>query len=161
MNMISATPPTLDDILHHPVSELLDMPIEFLAELSDEIKCLKAKAENAKAFLDGVLTAKYKRDIDTGYAAKDDPFGTVRIDDGHMVVVVDLPKKISWDANGLEKIETLLTDSWNEDPAEYIVTKKSVPEIKFKSWPKAIQDVFIPARTVSGGKITFKIEEQK
>ena len=72
----------------------------------------------------------------------------------------DLPKKVEWDQ---EKIQKIMVDIINtgDDPDKYVSAKYSVPGKQFKSFPPAIQAVFRQAREVKVGKakLTFKIKE--
>lgn len=74
--------------------------------------------------------------------------GTVTIDR----IKFNVPKKVEWDQ---DKLAALYSEIGETAP-EYIDTKYSVSETKYKSWPSAIADQFEPARTVKAGATTFE-----
>ena len=151
-------PTKLSDIQHTPMADLIDLPAESLAMIMDDVKSMKAKADNAKSFLDNVLNEKYKTLVLQKLGENAEPFGTVRIDEGDIQLVVTTPKKADWCDLSLDKISKVLSEEWNEDPSEYIKTKKTVNENAYKNWPSTIQKLFQPARTVMAGKTSYKFE---
>tara|TARA_A100000172_G_scaffold75849_1_gene58903 strand:- start:82 stop:540 length:459 start_codon:yes stop_codon:yes gene_type:complete len=130
-----------------------ELTVEELAGIDAQLRADKAELDKRRATFEAVLNEKFEGQIGSD-------LGTTRIEDGHYDVVVTTPKKVKWDADLVEEIETLLRDQWQEDPSDYIVTKRTVEENKYKAWPKTIQELFNPARTVSAGKRQFKFEEQ-
>lgn len=151
-------PTKISDIMDTPASELIDLPTESLALIMEDVNKMKATADNAKVFLESILGEKYKDQVLNELANKEEPYGTVHVIDDDIDVVITTPKKMSWCAKSLDNISTVLIDQWDEDPDEYIITKKSVSEAKYKAWPKKIQQLFEPARTVQPGKTSFKFE---
>jgi hypothetical protein len=138
---------------YSPEKLAAELTVEDLAEIDAQLRANKAELDKRRATFEAVLNEKFEGQIGSD-------LGTTRIEDGHYDVVVTTPKKVKWDADLVEEIETLLRDQWQEDPSDYIVTKRTVEENKYKAWPKTIQELFNPARTVSAGKRTFKFEEQ-
>ena len=151
-------PTKIDDIMDTPAHELIDLPAKSLALIMEDIQSLKEKAESAKIFLESILGEKYKDRVLKELSGKDEPFGTVHVIDDDIDVSITTPKKMSWCDQSLSAISTVLTDQWKEDPDEYINVKRSVSEAKYKAWPKTIQKLFEPARTVMPGKTSYKFE---
>jgi hypothetical protein len=82
--------------------------------------------------------------------------GTVRLQDGPVTVVAELPKRVDWDQTMLANlVERIRADG--ADPAEYVDIAFSVPERKYTAWPKDIRQEFEPARTVRTGKPKFRL----
>lgn len=151
-------PTKLSEIEKSKMEDLIELPAESFAAILDEINSMKSKADNAKAFIENVLSQKYSETVLKKLSEKDEPFGSVRIEDGEMDVIVTTPKKAYWCAQSIDNISSTLRD-WNEDPSEYIETKVSVKESKYKNWPSTIQKLFEPARSVMAGKTSYKFEK--
>jgi hypothetical protein len=114
------------------------------------------------ALFNGALETRYAaRAADARRACGKDT-GTVRLDDGPFTVVVDLPKRVSWDQASLGAMVERIRAS-GEDPAEYMEISFNVPEQAYAAWPEAIRQGFAPARTVETGalKVTLEPSEGK
>jgi hypothetical protein len=139
---------TLEDLTKQPPGVLDALPIEVLANLQSQAEAHLADASQMVAILHGVFTRRYAQGVnDTG---------THRRADGAYEIKVTVPKNVSWDQSKVASaIETI--KGWGEDPADYVDTKLSVAEAKYKAWPPAIRDLFSGARTVKPGKPKFEI----
>jgi hypothetical protein len=142
----------LEAIKEQPPGVLDALPIDVLANLQEQAEAHLADASQMVAILHGVFTRRYATGLnDTG---------THHRRDGEFDIAITVPKRVEYDRVGLDKaIETIR--GWGEDPADYVETKVSVPESKFKAWPPAIRELFESARTVKAGKPTFKISRAK
>ena len=87
---------------------------------------------------------------------KTEPYGTVHLGG----LVIDFPKKVTYDQPSLKELAQQIMSA-GEDPAEYIDIKYDVKEAKFKSWPSAIKNQFIAARTVKRGNASVKFATDK
>ena len=83
--------------------------------------------------------------------------GTVRIEDAGVVVIADLPKKVTWDQDRLAAMAARIADS-GDDPTEYLEIAYRVPERRFSAWPEAMREGFASARSESTGKPVFRLE---
>lgn len=83
---------------------------------------------------------------------KTEPFGTVNLNG----VKFTVPKKVEWDQVALADLYKEI----GETAHEYMDVSYKVREAAFKNWPSAIQESFIPARTVKPGSITIEITEK-
>ena len=82
--------------------------------------------------------------------------GTIRLQDGPVTVVAELPKRVDCDQAMLAGlVGRIRTDG--ADPADYVDIAFSVPERKYTAWPKDIRQEFEPARTVRTGKPKFRL----
>lgn len=141
-----------EELGNHPPAVLDQLPIEVLANLKDQAEAHMASASQMVAVLHGVFTRRYAAGLNDA--------GTHKRCDGGYEIKITVPKTVAWDQDQLAKaVETI--KSWGEDPAEYVETKLSVSETKFKAWPSAIRDLFAPARTTKAGKPKFDVAAAK
>ncbi len=148
MNM----PITLDTLPQHPPGVLDSLPIDILVSLKEQADAHLASASQMVAILHGVFERRYAAGLNST--------GTHHRQDGGFDIKVTIPKRVEWNAEGLDRaVETIR--SWGEDPAEYVDFKVSVQERKYDAWPSAIRDLFEPARTVKTGKPQFAVSAAK
>ena len=83
--------------------------------------------------------------------------GTVRIEDAGVVVVADLPKKVTWDQDRLATMATRIREA-GDDPTQYLEIAYRVPERRFGAWPDAMRDGFAAARSETTGQPVFRLE---
>jgi len=147
--------PSIDQLINLPAGEIAQLPVELLAALQREID---AAAKQMKA-----VTARFSTALEVRYAARaaearracGKDTGTVRIVDGDLTVVAELPKRVEWDQAKLAAMVERIRAA-GEDPAEYVEISFKVPERAYAAWPEAIRQGFEPARTVKTG--TLKID---
>ena len=136
------------------------LPMDQIASLLEAVAEQKAELSRLTELLNGTLAHRYSdaATIARREAGKDT--GTVTLPDGEFAIKADLPAKIEWDQAALRTaMETVR--GWGEDPADYLSIVLAVPESRYKAWPDSIRHVFEPARTVSTGRATFKVEQAK
>ena len=90
-------------------------------------------------------------------AAQGKTSGTVRIEDAGVVVIADLPKKVSWDQDRLAAMAARIAVS-GDDPTEYLEIAYRVSERRFGAWPEPMREGFAAARTETTGKPVFRLE---
>ena len=147
---------TLDDLPTLPVGEIAALPGDQLALLKQDADERLRAAKNLSDWLDGAITLKYGDHAQEVRRAEGKDTGTVRLQDGPVTVVADLPKRVDWDQAMLAGlVERIRTDG--ADPTEYVDVSFSVPERKYTAWPKDIRREFEPARTVRTGKPKFRL----
>lgn len=143
---------TYEELGNHPPAVLDALPIEVLANLQAQAEAHLADASQMVAILHGVFTRRY--------AAGLNDTGTHRRLDGDYEIKITVPKRVEYDsAKIVDAIDTI--KGWGEDPADYVETKITVAESKYKAWPPAIRNLFEPARTVKAGKPKFEIAPTK
>jgi hypothetical protein len=81
----------------------------------------------------------------------------VRTEDVGVVVIADLPKKVSWDQERLAAMAARIAAS-GDDPTEYLEIAYRVSERRFGAWPEAMRDGFAAAHTETTGKPVFRLE---
>jgi hypothetical protein len=148
---------TLDAVPMTPIGEIAALPAEQLALLQQEAAEELAKAKRLKDSLDGGIGRKYRDQAAALRRSSGKDTGTVRFEDGDVVVVADLPKRVKWDQAALANIARRIRAS-GVDPADYVTIEFSISERAYGAWPTSIRAMFEPARTVETGKPSFHLE---
>jgi len=151
---------TLAELREMTVDQAQALPVDHLAMLLEDVAYLKADAKWLDDVLNDALARRYSPAAADIRKAEGKDTGTVSITEDEFVIRADLPKKVEWDDDILANVETKLRDM-GEDPTEYIVVKRTVKESAYNGWPSSLRSMFEPARTVSTGKPTFKVERAK
>ena len=147
---------TLDDIAATSIGEIAGLPAEQLALLQQEAADLLANAKRLKDRLDGGLELKYRERAAALRRSAGKDTGTIRIEDGEMVIIADLPKRVKWDQAKLSAIVERIRAA-GDDPTEYVTTEFKVSEHAYGAWPQAIRSSFATARIVETGNPSFKL----
>jgi len=151
---------SLSDLLHMPAKEGASLPVEQISMLMEELAAKRQELKQLDAALYAVLLEKFAASADKARREAGKDTGTVRLPYDDHVVVADMPKEVEWDQDRLAlTVEAL--KSMGEPIEDYVTTVIKVSEAKYKAWPTSLQTMFAPARTVSTGKQTFKIEKAK
>jgi hypothetical protein len=119
---------------------------EALAKLK-ELREQKAELAKAEKQIVEQLALKYADQLAGQY-------GTVYIDG----IKFSVPKQVKWDQEKLAAMWEKISLT-NEDPFEYMTVERHVPESRYKAWPEFIKEQFEPARTVTTGNVTIKLED--
>jgi len=147
---------TLDDLPTMPVGEIAALPGDQLVLLKQDADERLRAAKTLCDWIDGAIALKYGDHAQEARRAEGKDTGTVRLQDGPVTVVAELPKRVDWDQAMLAGlVERIRADG--ADPAEYVDIALSVPERKYTAWPKDIRQEFEPARTVRTGKPKFRL----
>jgi len=145
---------TLDDLPTMSVGDIAALPGDQLALLKQDADERLRAAKNLSDWLDGSIALKYGDQAQEARRAEGKYTGTVRLQDGPVTVVAEIPKRVDWDQAMLAGlVERIRADG--ADPAECVDIAFSVPERKYTAWPKDIRQEFEPARTVRTGKPKF------
>lgn len=151
---------TLDAVPTTPIGEIATLPAEQLALLQQEAADALVKAKRLKDWLDSSIDLKYRDHAAALRRSTGKDTGTVRIDDGDVVVIADLPKRVKWEQARLAGIVERIRAS-GDDPAEYVTIEFAVSERAYGAWPNTIRAAFEPARTVETGKPSYRFEQIK
>ena len=152
---------TIDQLLASDVAALAALTAPELHMLQDDIEALSELSKSAqekffaavhRKYSDAVAVARHEQGKETGSVVIGETDG--------LVVVCNATKDVTWDQAGLARAEAGLVEM-GEDPIEYIKTERKVEERKFTGWPKSLQSLFMPHRTVSTKKPTYKIEARE
>lgn len=148
---------TLAQLADMPKEEAATLPLAHIAMLLEDVAEAKAATKRAEDRLNNELNRRFGAEAQQVRRATGKDTGTVTLLVDDIKVRADLPKKVEWDqrllAAGVETIR-----SWNENPAEYVGFEIKISEAKYNAWPSVIRKLFEPARTVSTGRPSFKLE---
>ncbi|GAB4119059.1 MAG: hypothetical protein Kow00104_01240 [Rhodothalassiaceae bacterium] len=148
--------PRLDDIRQMPIGEIAALPAEQLAVLQADAEAAFQAARSLKDWLDAAIARRYADTAAAARRAQGKDTGTIRLVDGEVTVIADLPKRVDWDQSRLAALVARIRES-GEDPADYVEIAYRVPERKYAAWPAHIRIAFEGTRTVRTGKPTFRL----
>jgi hypothetical protein len=151
-----ANRPRLGDLPKMPIGEIAALPADLLAVLQEEAEDAAKAARALADWLNGAIGLRYAERAAAARRADGKDTGTVRLDEGEVTVIADLPKKVEWDQAALGGMVARIRAA-GDDPAEYVETTFRVSERKYAAWPAAIREGFEAARTVKPGKPTFRL----
>ena len=156
MNTLNQQADTIETL---SLSQLSTLPASELATLLDDLVGRKSHLTNLEQKLASALDLRYGARAAQRRAEMGKDTGAVRFDDNGYVVVADVPKRVKWDQEKLRQAVEIIRSSWNDDPADYVKTKLEVSESAYANWPRAVRELFQPARTVETGRPTFKFAQ--
>lgn len=107
--------------------------------------------------LEAGIAQRYEAAAAAERAAQGKASGTVRVEDENVVIVADLPKKVTWDQDRLATMATRIREA-GDDPTQYLEIAYRVPERRFGAWPDAMREGFAAARSETTGKPVFRLE---
>ena len=148
--------PRLGDIPTMPVGEIAALPAAVLALLQEEAEEAAKAARSLADWLNGAIALRYAERAAATRRAEGKDTGTVRLDDGEVTVIADLPKRVDWDQEKLAAVVERIRAA-GDDPAEYVEVSIKVAERSYAAWPRAIREGFEPARTVRPGQLTIQL----
>lgn len=149
--------PTFDDLDRLSIGEIADMPAALLLALQDEAAAESARVKRLKDRFEAALAQRYGAATEAERSAQSKTSGTVRIEDAGVVVIADLPKKVTWDQDRLATMATRIREA-GDDPTQYLEIAYRVPERRFGAWPDAMREGFAAARSETTGKLVFRLE---
>ncbi len=152
--------PTLHDVRSLPIGEIAALPGDQLALLQEDADAAFQAAKNLKEWIEAAIAVRYGDQASSARAERKKDAGTVRFEDGPILVISELPKRVEWDQAQLASIVERIRAS-GEDPSEYVEIAFKVLERKYGAWPAHIRAAFEPARTVRTGKQTFLLRLQE
>jgi hypothetical protein len=139
-----------------PIGEIAALPADLLAVLQEEAEEAAKAARSLADWLNGAIGLRYADRAAAARRADGKDTGTVRLEDGEVTVIADLPKKVEWDQAALGRMIARIRAA-GDDPAEYVETSFRVSERKYVAWPAAIREGLEAARTVKPGKPSFRL----
>lgn len=151
---------TLERLIDMTPGEFDGLPLEQVVMLMEDVADLKAKAKQADEKIAHCLDHRFAAMAAKLRQTEGKETGTVRIQNGDFVLIADLPKKVEWNEEGLKVVEAALREQ-GEPIEDYIKIRRTVAESAFNAWPSSLQSMFLPHRTVSTGKPSYKLERVK
>jgi hypothetical protein len=142
------------------LKELLQRRAALNLEAKKITESISGQLEDVGARLNDVekeITALLSPDLSAIRKLQEKEFGAVHITRDDYRVTETIPKKVKWDQEKLFGIYRVIRDS-GDDPFAWMKAEWKVGEKEFNTYPREIQSVFAPARTVTPGdpKIEFK-----
>ena len=151
---------SLDDFSKMSLEEVIRLPAEDLHYIQLEADKELKKAKARIAWLESALLTKYRDKAQNIRREAGKDFGIARFIDGEITIVAELPKKVDWNQQELAALIEHLK-SIGDEPLDYVDVSFSVSERKYAAWPQRFRAMFQDARTVSGGRQTFKLSITK
>lgn len=149
--------PKFEDLDRLSIGEIADMPPDLLLALQEAAASETARVKRLKDRFEAALAQRYGAATEVERAAQGKTSGTVRVEDDGIVVIADLPKKVSWDQDRLAAMAERIRAA-GDDPTEYIEIAYRVPERRYGAWPDAMREGFAAARSETTGKPVFRLE---
>jgi len=148
--------PRFDDLEGLAIGDISALPAEMLLDLQTAAIAEAARVKRLRDRLDAGIERRYEAAAAAERRSQRKTSGTVRVHDGRVVVISDLPKKVTWDQLSLAKMAERIRAA-GDDPMEYMDISYSVPERKYSAWPESVRQSFATARSETTGKPTFKL----
>ena len=149
--------PRLIDLDGLSIGDIAALPPAMLMDLQTTALAETARVKRLRDRLEAGIAQRYGAATEAERAAQGKTSGTVRIEDGDIVVIAELPKKVSWDQDSLAAMATRIREA-GDDPTEYLEITYRVPERRFGAWPEAMREGFAAARSETTGKPVFRLE---
>jgi hypothetical protein len=149
--------PKFDDLDRLSIGEIADMPPDLLFVLQEVATFETARIKRLKDRFEAALAQRYGAATEAERSAQGKTSGTVRIEEDGIVVIADLPKKVSWDQDRLAAMAARIRAA-GDDPTEYLEIAYRVSECRFGAWPEALREGFATARSETTGKPVFRLE---
>lgn len=149
--------PRLDDLDRLSISEIAALSPLLLFDLQESALTETARVKRLRERLEAGIAQRFDAAATAERATQGKSSGTVRIEDDGVIVIAELPKKVTWDQDQLAAMAERIAAA-GDDPTEYLEITYRVPERRFGAWPEAIRESFAAARTETTGKPVFRLE---
>ena len=127
------------------------------AEVANHLHEAREWMATEMAKLQAALELCYAEQICRARLESGKEYGTVHFHDGPVRITVDVPKCITWDQQQLAAISRRITTS-GERVERFIDLSYTVPESRYSNWSATLRKQFKPARQVTAGQPTFRLE---
>lgn len=152
-----ANAPGFPDLDRLSIGDIAALPPELLFTLQEAALTETARVKRLRDRLEAGIAQRYGAATEAERATQGKSSGTVRVEDAGVVVIADLPKKVTWDQDRLAVMAARIAAS-GDDPTEYLEIAYRVSERRFGAWPEAMREGFAAARTETTGKPVFRLE---
>ncbi|MGF1660564.1 MAG: hypothetical protein ACFCUS_14165 [Rubrimonas sp.] len=149
--------PGFDDLDRLAIGDIEALPPDVLLRLQEAALSETARMKRLRDRLEAGIAQRYDAAAAAERCAQGKTSGTVRIEDEGVVVIADLPKKVSWDQDRLAVMAARIRAA-GDDPTEYLEIAYRVPERRYGAWPEAMREGFAAARSETTGKPVFRLE---
>ncbi|HHY48932.1 MAG TPA: hypothetical protein GYA10_04210 [Alphaproteobacteria bacterium] len=149
--------PQFDDLDRLALGDIAALPAALLLDLQTAALAETARVKRLRDRLEAAIAQRYEAAAAEERAAQGKTSGTVRIEDEGVVIVAELPKKITWHQDRLAAMAERIRAA-GDDPTEYLEIAYRVPERRYGTWPAAMREGFAEARSETTGKPVFRLE---
>lgn len=149
--------PALADLDRLAICDIAALPPDVLLDLQITAQAETARVKKLRDRLEAGIAQRYEPAAVAERTTQGKTSGTVRVEDDGIVVIADLPKKVTWDQDHLADMAARIRDA-GDDPTEYLELSYRVPERRYGAWPEALRDGFASARSETTGKPVFRLE---
>ncbi|MET4127955.1 hypothetical protein [Roseovarius sp. MBR-6] len=149
--------PRLIDLDRFAIGDIAAFPPELLLDLQTTALTETARVKRLRDRLEAGIAQRYEAAAAAERATQGKTSGTVRIEDDGIVIVADLPKKVTWDQDRLAAMAERIRAA-GDDTTEYLEIAYRVPERRYGAWPAAMREGFADARSETTGKPVFRLE---
>ena len=98
--------PHFNDLERLALGDIAALPPEMLLDLQTTALAETARVKRLRDRLEAGIAQRYEAAAAAERAAQGKTSGTVRVEDDGIVVIADLPKKVSWDQDRLATMAT-------------------------------------------------------
>jgi hypothetical protein len=134
--------------------EIGALDVHDLMDLYEQVTKLTNHAKELKEKLDDGLNLRFSESVKNSLRKENKDTGTTRFFDGAFQIVADVPKKVTWDNEKMEKLVKYIS---NEQRKSFVKVVYSIEERKYSALPYEYQELFKEARTITPGKTKFQI----
>ncbi len=149
--------PRFDDLERLALGDIAALPPEMLLDLQTTALAESARVKRLRDRLEAGIAQRYEAAAEAKRTAQGKTSGTVRVEDDGVVIVADLPKKVSWDQDRLAAMAERIRAA-GDNPTDYLEIAYRVSERRFGAWPAAMREGFADARSETTGKPVFRLE---
>jgi hypothetical protein len=143
--------PHIENLTSQQISAL---PIKDLMQLSDLINRRLAEAKTMKEKIDDGLNLRFSLPLQKELQNLSKDTGTVHFWENDFQITAEVPKKVTWNSEKMEEVAKLLSESTRK---QIIKINYSIDEKMYQSLPPPYREALAAARTVTPGKVRYKI----
>ena len=151
--------PQFDDLDRLALGDIAALPPDFLLDLQTAAIAETTRVKRLRDRLEAGLAQRYDAAANAARHAEGKLSGTVRFEDENVVVIADLPKKVSWDQERLAAMASRMRAA-GDNPEDYLEIAYRVPERRFSAWPEVLREGFADARHETTAKPTYRLESR-
>ncbi len=145
------------DLSAMSIRQLAALPAVQKAEVANHLYEARKWITEESAKLQAALELCYAEQSRKARLESGKEYGLVHFNDGPVRVSVDVPKCIAWDQPQLAAIARRITTA-GERVERYIDLTYAIPEGRYSNWSATLRKQFKPARQVTAGEPTFRLE---
>lgn len=147
---------SIKEILHVPIGAIAKYKVEQLYELLNEAAGNLEQVKRTKQWIESAVALKYEEQVKAKRLRLEKDIGVIHLEDGGFKLTSEVAKKVEWDQMKLAKIAATIAVNGGV-LSDYVESYYHVPESKYNSWSETIKNLFVPARTLTLGKASYRL----